>query len=100
MITLRIGERGPADGAARQVLEEKLVKRGVSLKGARLRQGRRGHAEHACARWSRSRSGISSDKAREINKLIKEIGAEGRQQPDAGRPASGSPARSATTCRR
>ena len=43
--------------------------------------------------------GISSDKAREINKLIKEKAPEGRVQPDPGRLGAGDAARSATTCR-
>ena len=59
------GARGEV-GEARRVVE-----------GARLRQDRGGHAEHACARSLTIKVGISSDKAREINKLIKEKGPKG-----------------------
>src|SRR5918994_2409434 len=56
--------------ALRQVLEEKLVKRGVSLKGLEY-----GDVEEATQNTVRQTAtlhvGISSDKAREINKLIK-----------------------------
>jgi cyclic-di-GMP-binding protein len=56
--------------ALRQVFEEKLVKRGVSLKG--LEYGKVEEATHNTVRQSATLSvGISSDKAREINKLIK-----------------------------
>src|SRR5690606_30888992 len=55
-------------GALRQVLEEKLVKRGVSLKGVEY-----GSVEEAAQSTVRQvvtiKVGISSDKAREINKL-------------------------------
>jgi uncharacterized protein YajQ (UPF0234 family) len=56
--------------ALRQVVEEKLVKRGVSLKGLDY-----GTVEEATQNTVRQvltiRVGISSDKAKEINKLIK-----------------------------
>jgi uncharacterized protein YajQ (UPF0234 family) len=56
--------------ALRQVLEEKLVKRGVSLKGVDY-----GDVQEATQNTVRQvvtiRVGIGSDKAREINKLIK-----------------------------
>ncbi len=62
--------------ALRQVLEEKLVKRGVSLKGLEY-----GDVQEATQNTVRQEAtiavGISSDKAREINKLIKEHGAKG-----------------------
>ncbi len=62
--------------ALRQVLEEKLVKRGVSLKGVEY-----GSVEEASQNTVRQvatiKVGISSDKAREINKLIKEKGPKG-----------------------
>jgi len=62
--------------ALRQVLEEKLVKRGVSLKGVD-----HGKVEEATQNTVRQivtiKVGISSDKAREINKLIKEKGPKG-----------------------
>jgi hypothetical protein len=62
--------------AVRQVLEEKLVKRGLSLKG--IDWGRVEEASGSTARQVVTiTAGISSDKAREINKLIKEKGPKG-----------------------
>ena len=62
--------------ALRQVLEEKLVKRGVSLKG--LDYATVEEASHNTVRQVVTiKVGISSDKAREINKLIKEKGPKG-----------------------
>jgi cyclic-di-GMP-binding protein len=62
--------------ALRVVLEEKLVKRGVSLKGLDY-----GTVEEATQNTVRQvatlQVGISSDKAREINKLIKADGPKG-----------------------
>jgi uncharacterized protein YajQ (UPF0234 family) len=62
--------------ALRTVVEEKLVKRGVSLKGLDY-----GKVEEATQNTVRQvvtiKVGISSDKAREINKMIKEKGAKG-----------------------
>ncbi len=62
--------------ALRQVLEEKLVKRSVSLKGLEY-----GDVEEATQNTVRQvatiKVGISSDKAREINKLIKEQAPKG-----------------------
>ena len=62
--------------ALRTVVEEKLVKRGVSLKGLDY-----GKVEEATQNTVRQvvtiMVGISSDKAREINKLIKEKGPKG-----------------------
>ena len=62
--------------ALRLVLEEKLVKRGVSLKGLDY-----GDVEEATQNTVRQvatiKVGISSDKAREINKLIKADGPKG-----------------------
>lgn len=59
--------------ALRLVLEEKLVKRGVSLKGLDL-----GKVEEATQNTVRQvitiKVGIGSDKAREINRMIKEKG--------------------------
>ena len=57
--------------ALRQVFEEKLVKRGVSLKG--LDYGKVEEATQNTVRQVATlQVGISSDKAREINKLVKE----------------------------
>jgi cyclic-di-GMP-binding protein len=62
--------------ALRVVLEERLVKRGVSLKGVDY-----GDIEEASQNTVRQvvtiQVGISSDKAREINKLIKDKGPKG-----------------------
>jgi uncharacterized protein YajQ (UPF0234 family) len=62
--------------ALRTVIEEKLVKRGVSLKG--LDYGKIEEATQNTVRQVLTvKVGISSDKAREINKMIKEKGAKG-----------------------
>ena len=62
--------------ALRVVLEEKLVKRGVSLKGLDY-----GKVEEATQNTMRQvatiKVGISSDKARDINRMIKEKGPKG-----------------------
>ena len=62
--------------ALKTVLEERLVKRGVSLRGLDW-----GKVEAATGDTVRQvvtvKIGISSDKAREINKLIKEKGPKG-----------------------
>ena len=62
--------------ALKVVLEERLVKRGVSLKGLDW-----GKVEQASGDSVRQvvtiKVGISSDKAREINKLVKEKGPKG-----------------------
>jgi hypothetical protein len=62
--------------ALRVVLEEKLVKRGVSLKG--LDYGKVEEATQNTVRQVATlQVGISSDKAREINKMIKADGPKG-----------------------
>ena len=62
--------------ALRIVLEEKLVKRGVSLKG--LDHGKVEEATQNTVRQVATlKVGISADKAREINKLIKAGGPKG-----------------------
>ena len=62
--------------ALRQVLEEKLVRRKVSLKG--LEYGDVEEAAHNTVRQTATiKVGISADKAREINKLIKAKGPKG-----------------------
>ena len=62
--------------ALRLVVEEKLVKRGVSLKGVEF-----GKIEEATQNTVRQlvtiKVGIGADKAREINRLIKEKGPKG-----------------------
>lgn len=62
--------------ALRLVLEEKLVKRGVSLKGvdyAKVEEA----TQNTVRQVMTIKVGIGSDKAREINKLIKEQGPKG-----------------------
>jgi cyclic-di-GMP-binding protein len=62
--------------ALRVVLEEKLVRRQVSLKG--LEYGDVEEAAHSTVRQTATiKVGISADKAREINKLIKEKAPKG-----------------------
>jgi uncharacterized protein YajQ (UPF0234 family) len=62
--------------ALRTVVEEKLVKRGLSLKG--LDYGKIEEATQNSVRQVVTiKVGISSDKAREINKMIKERGPKG-----------------------
>ena len=62
--------------ALRQVLEERLVKRGVSLKG--LEYAKVEEAAGSTVRQVATISvGISSDKAREINRMIKDKGPKG-----------------------
>jgi uncharacterized protein YajQ (UPF0234 family) len=69
--------------AARQVLEEKLVKRQVSLKALDYQK-----VEEASGGSARQRvkivAGISSEKAREVNKKIKELGLKGIQSQTQG----------------
>ena len=75
VITLHTVSRDRLD-ALRTVLEEKLVKRGVSLRGVDY-----GDVQDATQNTVRQvvtiKVGISSDKAKEINKLIKEKGPKG-----------------------
>ncbi len=92
--------------ALRTVIEEKLVKRGVSLKG--LDYGKIEEATHNSVRQVLTIAvGISSEKAREINKLIKEKGPKGvssQTQGDTvrvtGRRCTGSGGRLAAALRR
>jgi len=69
--------------ALRQVLEEKLVKRKVSLKAVEY-----GTVEDASGNTARQvvtlSAGISSDKARELNKHIKGLGMKGVQSQTQG----------------
>jgi cyclic-di-GMP-binding protein len=69
--------------AVRQVLEERLVKRGVPLKGLEF-----GKVEEAAASTVRQVAtlavGISSDKARELNTFIKKLGLKGIQSQTQG----------------
>ncbi|MFP5322587.1 MAG: YajQ family cyclic di-GMP-binding protein [Acidimicrobiia bacterium] len=69
--------------ALRTVLEEKLVKRKVSLKV--LDPGKVEEAAGGTARQTIAlRAGISSDKARELNKFIKGLGIKGIQSQTQG----------------
>jgi cyclic-di-GMP-binding protein len=69
--------------ALRQVLEEKLVKRQVSLKA--LDYGQVEEAAGATVRQVASLvAGISSDKAKELNKFIKNLGLKGTQSQTQG----------------
>lgn len=69
--------------ALRQVLEERLVKRKVSLKA--LDYGKVEEASGGTARQEVSlQAGISSDKARELNKFIKGVGIKGVQSQTQG----------------
>jgi len=69
--------------ALRQVLEEKLVRRKVSLKAVDY-----GKVEDASGGSARQvvtlTAGISSDKARELNKAIKALGIKGVQSQTQG----------------
>lgn len=69
--------------ALRQVLEEKLVKRKVSLKV--LDYGTVEPASGGSVRQSASlQAGISADKAKELNKFIKGLGLKGVQSSTQG----------------
>ena len=69
--------------ALRQVLQEKLVKRSVSLKALDY-----GYVEEASGGRARQlltlTAGISSDKAKELNKFIKALGLKGVQSSTQG----------------
>ena len=69
--------------ALRQVLEEKLVKRKVSLKALSY-----GEVEDGAGTSVRQvvllQAGISSDKAKELNKFIKALGIKGVQSQTQG----------------
>jgi uncharacterized protein YajQ (UPF0234 family) len=69
--------------AVRTVLEEKLVRRDVSLKAVDYQK-----VEEASGGTARQRAaivaGISSEKAREVNKAIKELGLKGVQSQTQG----------------
>ena len=70
-------------GALRQVLEEKLVKRKVSLKV--LDYGTVEPASGATVRQTATlQAGISSEKARELNKFIKGLSLKGIQSSTQG----------------
>ena len=69
--------------ALRQVLEEKLVRRKVSLKA--LDYGRVEDASGATVRQTaRLQAGISVEKARDMNKFVKSLGIKGVQSSTQG----------------
>jgi hypothetical protein len=69
--------------AVRQVLEEKLVRRSVSLKA--IGYGKVEDASGGSARQHAAiNAGISSDKARELNKFIKGLNLKGVQSQTQG----------------
>jgi uncharacterized protein YajQ (UPF0234 family) len=69
--------------ALRQVLEEKLVKRKISLKAIEF-----GNVEDAASSTVRQvatlTAGINSDKSRDINKFLKALGIKGLQSQTQG----------------
>ena len=76
-------ESEPRLEALHQVLEEKLVRRKVSLKA--LEYGKIEEASKGAVRQSVALNvGISSDKAREIGKFVKELGLKGVQHQVQG----------------
>src|SRR5438067_5940190 len=69
--------------AVRQVLEEKLVRRNVSLKA--IDYGKVEEASGGSARQTaKIVAGVSSEKAKEINKKIKELALKGIQSQTQG----------------
>jgi uncharacterized protein YajQ (UPF0234 family) len=69
--------------AVRQVLEEKLVKRKVSLKS--IDHGKVEDAAGGTVRQVTTlKAGISSDKAKEVNRAIKDLGLKGIQSQTQG----------------
>lgn len=69
--------------AVRQVLEEKFVRRKLSLKGLTFNKVE--EAASATVRQTATlTSGINSDKAREMNKFIKKLGLKGMQSQTQG----------------
>lgn len=81
-ITMRSGTQDRL-AALRVVLEEKMVKRKVSLKALDY-----GDVEEAAGATVRQVAtlvaGISSDKAKELNKFIKQLGIKGAQSQTQG----------------
>ena len=73
--------------ALHQVLDEKLVKRQVSLKAfedGKIEEAQKGTSRQKIA----IRAGISSDHAKRLNKFIKDLGAQGRVLADPRRPTA------------
>jgi len=69
--------------ALRQVLEEKLVKRGVSMKA--LDWGKVEEASGGTARQVGTLvAGIDSDRAKQVNRFIKDLGSKGVQSQTQG----------------
>ncbi|MGB0112444.1 MAG: DUF520 family protein, partial [Ilumatobacteraceae bacterium] len=80
--TLRTSSRDRLD-ALRTVLEEKLVRRNVSLKGVEY-DDVQDATQDTVRQVVTIKVGISSDKAKEINKLIKEKAAKGTSSQTQG----------------
>jgi uncharacterized protein YajQ (UPF0234 family) len=81
-VTLRCSSEDRLN-ALRQVVEEKLVKRQISLKAVswgRVEEASGGSARQVGALVA----GISSDKAKQLNKFIKELGLKGVQSQTQG----------------
>lgn len=81
-ITLRSSTEGRL-AALREVLKEKLVRRKVSLKGLtfqKIEEAAKGTVRQEAA----LAAGISTDKARELNKFIKDLGIKGVQSQTQG----------------
>ncbi|MFW2335133.1 YajQ family cyclic di-GMP-binding protein [Ilumatobacter sp.] len=69
--------------ALRTVLEEKLVKRGVSLRGVEYDDVQEA-TQNTVRQVATIKVGITSEKAKEINKLIKSDGPKGVQSQTQG----------------
>ena len=84
-IDTRFDFKGTDDrlAAARQVLEEKLVRRKISMKC--LDHGKVEQAAGGTVRQvTQLVAGINSDRARQLNKFIKELGIKGIQSQTQG----------------
>ena len=69
--------------ALREVLKEKLVRRKVSLKGLTFQKVEEA-AKGTVRQEATLAAGISTDKARELNKFIKDLGLKGVQSQTQG----------------
>lgn len=69
--------------AARQVIEEKLVKRKISLRSVEFEKATNAAGGRA-SQVGTLTSGISSEKAKDLNKFIKEQGLKGIQSQTQG----------------
>ena len=69
--------------ALREVLKEKLVRRKVSLKGLEFQKVEEA-SQGSVRQLATVTSGISADKAKELNKFIKNLGIKGIQSQSQG----------------